>query len=181
MGLFEVIKHGLLDEGSITAYNPGPLERDDAFSDPFLRNAITALLVPEDPSNAPVVNRYMVKEDWIFDKQRSSMEVRIIGLAPMREVRGDDGELRGYSILFWLYYPECRTLFARWAAEEPTGVSAISFEEIFAKRKFTSTVTKASNVQDRSINTYKAGLDALLEGEGIREQLDKLGFDLWAY
>ena len=181
MDLFDVIRHGLLDEGSITAYDPGSLEHDDAFTKPFSRNAIAALLKPQDPSTIPVVTRYMIKEDWIFDKQRSVMEVRIIGLAPMAEVRGDDGELRGYSILCWLYYPECRMLFSRWAAEQLPEGRSVSFEEIFAKRKFTSTVTKASNVQDRSINTYKAGLDALLEGEGVREQLDILGFDLWAY
>jgi len=181
MGLFDVIRHGLLDEGGITAYDPGPLEHDDAFTEPFSGNVIRALLVPQDPSTTPVVTRYMIKEDWIFDKQRSLMEVRIIGLAPMAEVRGKDGELRGYRILCWLYYPECRILFSRWAAEPRSEGHSVSFEEIFSKRKFISIVTKASNVQDRWTNTYKAGLDALLEGEGVREQLDKLGFDLWAY
>lgn len=39
------------------------------------------------PMRTMDVTRYQLKEDWVFDKQRGVMEVRIIGLAPMREVR----------------------------------------------------------------------------------------------
>jgi hypothetical protein len=31
------------------------------------------------------IKMYKVKEDWIFDKQRSTMDIRIIGIAPMKE------------------------------------------------------------------------------------------------
>ena len=97
----------------------------------------------------------MIKEDWIFDRQRSVMEVHIIGIAPMIEERGQNGELRGYHPLFWLYYPECRILFSRWAALEEEGVR-LSYEALFAERRFSSTITKVSNMYDRSIGTVPA-------------------------
>ena len=34
---------------------------------------------------------------------------------------------------------------------------------------------------DRRTDEYKIGLDALLEAEGVREQLFQLHFDLWNY
>ena len=34
---------------------------------------------------------------------------------------------------------------------------------------------------DRSIDQHRAGLDALIESESIREQLLRMGFDLWNY
>ena len=58
------------------------------------------------------IKMYKLKEDWFFDRTRGVMDVRIIGIAPMKEVRGPNNELRGYRELFWLYYPECRYVFA---------------------------------------------------------------------
>ncbi len=179
-GLFGVIRHGLLQEGAITAYDPGPLAQDDGFKSPFERKAIATLFADLDTLPQRAIFRIMIKEDWIFDRQRSVMEVRIIGLAPMIEVHGADGELRGHRPLFWLYYPECRTLFSRWAALEENGVG-FSYEALFTERRFTSTITKVSNMYDRSIDQHRAGLDALIESESIREQLLRMGFDLWNY
>lgn len=181
LGLFGVVRHGLLDEGAITAYDPGPMASDDAFRKPFSRSEIGSVVAALDTLPNERISRFMIKEDWIFDKQRSKMEVRIIGIAPMLELRGDDGELRGHCPLFWLYYPECRLLFSRWAAAlDPSG-NPLSYEDLFAQRRFTSTIVKMSNVFDRAINEHKATLDALLESEAIREQVFRMGFDLWNY
>ncbi|MEO8590203.1 MAG: gliding motility protein GldN, partial [Flavobacteriales bacterium] len=181
LGLFGVIRHGLLDEGAITAYDPGPLADDDAFKVPFGREGIRTLFAALDTLPEQSVTRIMIKEDWIFEKQRSVMEVRIIGIAPMVEVRGEDGELRGHHPLFWLYYPECRTLFARWLALKQEDDTRLSFEDLFAKRRFTSMIVKVSNMYDRMVDDHSAGLDALLESESIRQQLFQIGFDLWNY
>ncbi len=179
-GLFHVIVHGLLDEGAITAFDPGPTGADDAFSKPFSRAEIAAVLAAWDPLGTSPVTRYMLKEDWVFDKERGVMDVRIIGIAPMKTVLGEDGELRGHTPLFWLYYPECRTLFARWVALG-TGDSVISFETVLGERHFTSTVLKVSNGMGRSINAYATGNDAVFESEAIKENLFHMGFDLWNY
>lgn len=179
--LFGIIRNALLLEGAITAYDPGPGGRDDAFQRPMGNGSMVELLAGADGVQEAQVTGYMIKEDWIFDKQRGVMEVRIIGLAPLREVRGEEGELRGHEPLFWLYFPECRPLLARWLAYREVDGTDHSFEELFATRRFHGTILKVGNAMDRGLDEYKIGPDALLEAEGVREQLFRLHFDLWNY
>lgn len=200
--LWDVIRDALLKERSITAYDPGPLLQDDDFRRPLLYDELDSLLNPTttvwtdplDGSDVPVpvevpapitaagITRYQLKEDWFFDKQRGVMEVRIIGLAPMREVRGEDGELRGHAPLFWLYYPELRYVLAnaeafnRWNDGERR-----SLDHVFQGRLFSSYVIKESNVYDRRIGDHAQGVDALLEGERVKDALFRSEHDLWNY
>jgi gliding motility associated protien GldN len=199
--LFDVLRDGLLTDGSLAAYDPGPLLRDDGFDRPMDPAALAALftqrdtvwtedlesgeLVPveqESTLDASSITRYLIKEDWVFDKQRSVMDIRIIGLAPMREVRGEDGELRGHAPLFWLYYPELRYLLAQYTAfNRHNDAARPTFEDVFRKRLFTSIIVKVSNVQDRWISDHLVGVDALLEAERMKEMLFEFEHDLWHY
>lgn len=199
--LFDVIRNALLSEGSITAYDPGPLLQDDAFADPLTSAELEALLhrqdtvytedlgtgelvpvVQEIDLEAASIKRYLLKEDWVFDKQRSVMDIRIIGLAPMREVHGEDGELRGYAPLFWLYFPELRFLLAQHEAfNRHNDAARPTFDDVFAKRLFSSTIVKVSNVQDRHISDHLMGADALLEAERMKQELFEFEHDLWHY
>jgi gliding motility associated protien GldN len=123
-----------------------------------------------------------VKEDWFFDKQRSVMDVRIIGLCPVKEEMDNNGEFKGYRQLFWVYFPECRKLFAnnevynRWNDAERR-----TYEDVFFKRLFGSYIYKESNVYDRKISQYAKGMDGLLEAERIKEELFIKEHDLWEY
>ena len=200
-GLFDVIRQGLMVDGSITAYDPGPLLTDDEFRKPLLKAQLEEIFTRLDTQyteslttgdlemvvqrielSSADVKMYKLKEDWIFDKQRSTMDIRIIGIAPMQEKKGEDGEVRGYAPLFWLYYPECRYVFANWDAFNRSNDSERrSFEDIFWKRQFSSYITKWSNVYDRQISEYKPGLDALLEGEEIKQALFEFEHDLWNF
>ena len=56
-----------------------------------------------------------------------------------------------------------------------------TFEDIFMKRMFASTIIKEGNVMDRSIGDYMVGLDALLEAERIKEEIFNFEHDLWEY
>ncbi|HRH38696.1 MAG TPA: gliding motility protein GldN [Flavobacteriales bacterium] len=199
--LFDVIRQGLLVDGSITAYDAGPLLTDDEFKKPLLATELKEMftrmdtqyteslttgdmemVVQEINLESRDIKMYKVKEDWIFDKQRSTMDIRIIGIAPMVEKRGEDGEVRGYAPMFWLYYPECRYVFANWDAfNRENDAERRSFEDLFWKRQFSSYITKWSNVYDRGINDYKTGLDALLEGEEIKQSLFEFEHDLWNF
>ncbi len=199
--LFDVIRQGLMVDGSITAYSVGPVGTDDEFKKPLLASELKELFTRLDTQyvenlvtgvfdtvsqeislESRDIMMYNVKEDWIFDKQRSTMDIRILGIAPMKEMRGEDGEIRGYTPLFWLYYPECRYVFANWDAfNRENDAERRSFEDIFWKRQFSSYITKWSNVYDRGINQYKTGLNALLEGEEIKQQLFEFEHDLWNF
>ncbi len=198
--LFDVIKHGLLIDGAITAYDD-QLGEGDQFKQPLLPQEILNLLEQSDtlqtvdPDTEEMIEvivqqsitsgdvlYYKIKEDWIFDKQRSVMDIRIIGIAPVIADKGDDGEFRGVRTLFWLYYPECRYVFANWEAfNRENDAERRSFEDIFWKRQFSSYITKWSNVYDRQIGDHRMGLDALLEAEEIKQQLFEFEHDLWNF
>jgi gliding motility associated protien GldN len=124
-----------------------------------------------------------LKEDWFFDKQRSVMDVRIIGLCPITEDYDVvTGEFRGYKPLFWVYFPECRTLFAKYDVfNRWNDAERRSFDDMFWKRTFGSYIYKESNVYDRRIIQYAKGLDGLLEAERVKDELFRVEHDLWEY
>lgn len=200
--LFDVIKDALLVEGSITAYSTGVTGREDDFRTPLLRSDVQGMLekpdttFTEDPDTGELVpvyqvikttsqdiKRYRVKEDWFFDKQRSERYVRIIGIAPLKERRDENGEATGaYETLFWLYFPECRYVFANWDSFNRFNDSERrSFDDLFQKRMFNSTIVKESNVYDRKLDDVYSGIDRLLEAEVVKEKLFIMEHDLWSF
>jgi gliding motility associated protien GldN len=199
--LFDIIKQALMVDGSITAYNPGPLLDDDEFKVPMLTSEIKAMFTTIDTTYTenletgefePVIQtielesreimQYKLKEDWFFDRQRSVLDVRIIGIAPMKEVRGDDGEIRGYAELFWLYFPECRYVFANWDVfNRQNDSERRTYEDLFWKRMFSSYIIKEANVFDRRINEEYQGIDALLDAERVKNDIFLIEHDLWHF
>lgn len=199
--LFDIIKHALLVDGSITAYGLGPTGDDDEFLYPLTTTEIDSLLNPMEsvisinvdtgeeeytwvpaPVESRMITQFQIKEDWLFDKQRSERYVRIIGIAPMKEDYDKDGLKRGYKILFWIYYPELRYVLANQDIfNMHNDAQPVSFEVLFEHRMFSSYVIKESNVYDRSIQDYYKGIDALLESEKIKNDLFLMEHDLWHY
>ena len=147
-------------------------------------------VVTEDAPSPEEVTRYMMKEVWFFDKQRSKLEVRIVGLCPIRryvkEVEGaeeeEGGELTS-KLVCWVYYPAARGMFANHEVFNTNNdAERRTFEDIFFKRRFSSYIYQKTNVYDnRRIELYKQGLDAMLEGKKIKAFMFKLEHDLWEY
>lgn len=198
--LFDVIRDGLLVEGSLVAYSPGPGGDNDEFTLPLSTDSIYNILNPiiytkqfddygefigttqtRQAIKSRDVTKYRLKEDWIWDRQRSERYVRIIGIAPLEEIFVD-GESAGYKPLFWLYYPECRYVFANADVFNLfNDAQRRTYEDLFQKRYFSSYIVKESNVYDRIIENYARGMDALVESERIKEELFLLEHDLWHY
>ena len=196
--LFDVIKYAI-DEGTITAY--GNAAFDDEFKQPLTKTEAMGslsemeLVMREDedgeliPDSVPRVitsadiKLYWVKEEWFFDRERSVLDVRILGLAPVREKMDDDGvTLRGIVPLFWIYFPEARYVFANNDVFNTfNDAERRTFEDIFWKRMFSSYITKESNVYERKIADYKTGIDAVLEAEEIKAKVFNLEQDFWNY
>lgn len=199
--LFDVIKIGLLEEESITAYSLGPTQDDDEFRYQLERAEIDTLLKPvktrfvedpvtgekipvekEEPITGADIVGYKLKEDWIFDKQRSERYVRIIGIAPIIAKYSETGEFKGNVELFWLYYPECRYLFNNYDVfNQHNNSQQMTFDQLFQMRMFQGYVVKEDNVFDRRIDEYSKGIDALLESENIKNDLFIMEHDLWNY
>lgn len=198
--LFDVLKDGALKSGQIKCFNSG----DDEFRIEYTKSEVDAMLVSwdssattEDPNNpgqqiaAPVKNevraedifKYRIKEDWFYDKQRSVLDVRIIGLLVMT-VKKDPttGEALGDKGLFWVYFPEVRPLLAvQDVYMRHNDAERRTFDDIFWKRMFSSYVIKESNVYDRPIGDYTSGMNALFESERIKDDIFKYEHDLWHF
>lgn len=124
------------------------------------------------------VTKFRVKEDWFFDKQKSVLECRILGLCPLEYDEAKDI----YKPMFWVYFPQCRTVFANSDVFNPKNdAERRTFEDIFWKRQFNSVSIKETNVYDRFINQYARGIDALLESDRIKNDIFQFEHDLWHF
>lgn len=130
------------------------------------------------------VKRYMVKELWFFDRHRSLLEVRIIGLAPIIEVENlESGGIRMYP-MFWVYYPQARDVLAAEQAFSLSGNDAgrLSYDDIFTMRLFSSFIFQESNMfTNRRIQEYTLGREALIESERIKRNIHNFEQDMWEY
>ena len=208
--LIDVI-YSAIKEGSITAY--GNAAMDDEFREEMTKNDIStiggakeelievidwdAVAQGADPDEAKTtklnksefnrntIKKWRLKEEWFFDKQRSVMDVRILGIAPLQEDKDEvTGALTGtFSPLFWVYFPEARNILVNAEVFNlvKNDAERRTYDDIFWKRMFGSTIVKEANVMDRKINEYMVGLDALLEAERIKEEIFNIEHDLWEY
>lgn len=131
------------------------------------------------------IKQYMVKEEWYFDKQTSTLNVRIIGICPIREFvnTGDaSGEVRRQK-LFWVYYPEARPLLStNIVLNQYNPAQQMSFDDLFVKRLFNSYIVTEENVyNNRNISAYLSGKEAMLESKRIEEKIFNFEQDLWEY
>jgi gliding motility associated protien GldN len=130
--------------------------------------------------------QYRIKEDWFFDKERSVLDVRILGIAPVvyrEEVSPTGGKtITGMDEKFWLYFPHCRYILANYFVyNEKNDAQWQSFDDLFWQRRFTSSIYRESNVFDREIDSYKTGVDALMESEKITEEIRNFEHDVWNF
>jgi gliding motility associated protien GldN len=131
------------------------------------------------------VKRIMIKEEWYFDKQTSTLNVRIVGICPIREYfRTDDPSKQVQRTqLFWVYYPEIRNLLATNNVFNPyNDAKQMSFDDLFIKRYFTSYITRESNTfNNRAVSQYLAGKEAMYESQRIEKDIFDFEQNLWEY
>jgi gliding motility associated protien GldN len=134
-------------------------------------------LNPED------IKKYRLKEVYFFDEEKSTLDVRILGIAPIIDRVDNNGNFLNSGPMFWAYYPELRDILARHEAFNPHNDAArMSWEDIFEARLFASYIIKESNVYDRRIKDYKTNpMDMLLESDKLKEQIFHFEHDLWSY
>jgi gliding motility associated protien GldN len=196
-----------IKSGEVTAFDP----IDDRFTTPYTFKQIAEqvvgkpkiLQVPDldkDPDgskgimrdttivqdfNPESVERYWVKEEWVFDKESSRLYARILGIAPLKTITNADGSFRAVLPIFWVYYPDLRSMLAKYEAYNGKNYGArMSWEELFESRMFASRIIKSSidNPGDKQIMEYiKDPILQLLEGENVKEKIFNYEQDLWSY
>ena len=185
---FLATKDRLMNDVKIVEVPPEPLyiddlgyahfrpEDTDTFGNPIMQK------VPDKTEiRAQDIVEYKIKEDWFFDKQRSVMDVRIIGLAPVRYITQDE-QVIDKRELFWVYFPEARYILQNYMVYNgKNDAKRMSYDDLFWKRKFQSYISKETNVFDRDVNDYKVGVDALLEAEHIKNTIAQFEHDVWHY
>lgn len=197
--LFDVIKIGV-NEGTMTAYN----EIDDEFNIPLTKAEVKETMgfveiieqydddgeIIEGAADKKITEYessnivgYRLKEDWFFDRERSKMEVRILGIAPVRlNIDPETGENKGQVVMFWIYFPEARYVFANYDVfNRQNDAERRTFEDIFWKRMFNSYAYKKSNVYDRNNKEFLTSMELLLEADKIKNELFIMEHDLWSY
>ena len=132
------------------------------------------------------VLKLRIKEEWVFDREASRMFVRILGIAPLKTSYLPNGEERGQSVMFWVYYPDLRPTLAKYEVynAKNMGNGRMTWEELFESRMFSSYITKSTldNSSNKNIrNMIKDPILALLEGENIKDRIFNYEQDLWSY
>ncbi len=141
----------------------------------------TGTVVKAGEFNPDSVVKFRIKEDWIFDKQRSVFEPRIVGIAPMIRISAA-GQSFDEQPAFWIYFPEVRHLLVTKAVvNRSNDATGLSYDDVFMKRIFASYVVKESNPEDLRIKDYAIGIDKLYESERVKKALMDFEHDLWSY
>jgi gliding motility associated protien GldN len=192
-------------KGEVTAFSAS----DDRFTTPMDSLSISSITAGGQADTVPVrdindpdkivkymvtqasfdpnsVMKFRIKEEWVFDREASRMFVRIIGIAPLKTVFLPNGQERGSTPMFWVYYPDLRPTLARYEVYNPKnmGMGRMTWEELFEARMFSSYVIKSTldNPGNRNIRQMiKDPILALLEGDNIKERIFNYEQDLWSY
>jgi gliding motility associated protien GldN len=132
------------------------------------------------------VVKIRIKEEWIFDREASRMFVRILGIAPLKTLFLPNGQERGTTAMFWVYYPDLRPMLAKYEVYNPKnmGMGRMTWEELFESRMFSSYIVKSTldNPGNKNIRQYvKDPILALLEGDNIKDRIFNYEQDLWSY
>lgn len=135
--------------------------------------------------NPDDILKFRIKEEWVFDKESSRMFTRILGIAPIRTYVDDAGNFLGESPIFWIYYPDLRTVLSLYEVYNGKNFGArMSWEELFESRYFSSYIVKSTidNPYDLFIKQYiKDDILKLLEGDNIKNKIFNFEVDLWSY
>lgn len=192
---FDILTEGIAS-GAITAYSPETddfqytLSQQDVMGELLTQDTVPVwipdsmeeeLQVIENEMDPARIIRYRIKEVWYFDKVHSTLKVRILGIAPMITEVDAMGNFKYERPLFWVYYPDCRDWLARHTFyAEGNDHRLMSWEDLFEMRRFSSYVTKESNVHDERLEAYLSGTDRLLSSERIEQDIFNFEGYLWS-
>jgi|694.fasta_scaffold33880_7 gliding motility associated protien GldN len=198
MGLVKVV-HDAAKKGELQVYNPGEIGetfketistqevqnigvRNDTISRINIESGLEERVATFNDFDPSTVTKLRLKEDWFFDKETSTMLVRIIGVALIREKLSENGDVLGDEVMYWVYYPDLRTVLSQHQVYNiKNDAATMSWEDLFEIRYFSSYIMKESNAYDRRIKEYAAGLDLLYESDRIQNDIRNYESDLWEY
>jgi gliding motility associated protien GldN len=147
-----------------------------------INTGIDEIKIVENTLNWENVRRFRIKEMWFVDNRTSTLQVRILGIAPLMERYSSNGDYIGEEVLFWVHVPSARPLLARHEVYTPMGNTAttLTWADWLDLRHFSSAVVKEDNVYDRRLQDYLAGEDLLRESDRIQQGIFNREQDMWS-
>ncbi|WP_313264646.1 gliding motility protein GldN [Sphingobacterium sp.] len=129
------------------------------------------------------VTKFRIKEDIFFDKQRSRLETRIIGIAPLMNITtsAELEESVGATPAFWLYFPQLRYSLIQVDISDPDkGLYDMTMDDFFVQNKFASNIVRESSpgMLQNLKNSENGGQQ--LDGKKVEEKLDAYKRKLWS-
>ena len=123
--LFEMIINAI-DDGRLTAFSPV----DNRFSMKLSKDVINEMVssrvdtvMIQDPLTAEwtrkivakdfnydAIHKFRIMEEWTFNVTTGRTKIQILGVAPTRDLFGEDGNFRGVQNMFWLQYNDLRPI-----------------------------------------------------------------------
>lgn len=204
LNLFSVMRQ-IINNGDITAFSdegfknqlsPAEIEKSMVTFDTLIDlNPDTyeeVIKIAKNEINWEDIYQYRVKEVWYFDKQRSVVDIRILGIAPIYQSPKNRDAGIPPAPLYWIYFPQARQPLSKFRVfNDNNDVAPMTWADLFDKREFNSYIYKRSNVLDYRLKDFfvadpddtenRSGIDMLLYSDKIKNELLNFEHDLWEY
>jgi gliding motility associated protien GldN len=194
--LFEILKTEAL-AGRIPLYDPSFESYGSAFDPEDLQQILyrqdtvrvwdvdthtSTLQVVQSEINVEDIKRYRLEEIWYFDSRTSTMNVQIIGIAPMLDVTDENGNFLFERPLFWVNLPESRPVLDQYQVYiVENEAHRISWTDLFDMRLFSSYIYKGPDLQNRKLDDIYTGVDLLLQSQQLEAEIFNFEHDLWSW
>jgi gliding motility associated protien GldN len=194
-----------LKDGLITAYDPTPgtptNPNGDSFATPISYRQImsqlsdTVLVDQFDKDGNKIgsiqkannftpdkISGYRIKEDVYFDKVRSRIITRIVGIAPLLKLNLSSGDSLGSQPLCWINFNQYRKLLVTMEIDTLNKKTALSMDDVFLQRRFSSKIVEESNPLGNRIKDYATTpADQQKEQKRIEHKLLAYKDSTWDY
>ena len=129
------------------------------------------------------IQRIVIKEKIYFDKKHSTLNRVVIGICPVFMYLRQGADQPSRIPVCWIYMPEARPLLSRHAVfNDFNEAQNVSYDDFFMQNRYSGRIVKVANVyNNRFINEYAVGLDALYESQRIDDEIFNWEQDLWEY
>jgi len=136
------------------------------------------------------IQKYIVMEEWLFNKKSSNMMIKIIAIAPLYRKIHYDNDV-GIRQLCWLKYQDnkgvettCKEILSEnHLYTSKNKITDSTYFDWFEKRMFFSYIIKISSSHDMSLSSiaeFKDNrLEAMMQSERLKQELQDYQDDMW--
>lgn len=129
------------------------------------------------------IQQIMIKELWVYRKDRGRIQKFLIGMAPVR-IYKETGEFnKTKKIVFWVYYSDIKQILSNTQAYlAGTQAGSYSLNDILYYRLFSSNmVREITKYRDKSFEEEIYGIEAAEKSADYQKNINKSVYNLYDY